>query len=95
MVIARTINANPDILILDEPTRGIDINVKFEIYKLVRQFANEGKAVIMISSELPEVICLSDRVMIMYEGKVTGELRSDEMTEEGIMMYAMGGRENG
>ncbi len=91
VVIARTMNADPDILILDEPTRGIDINVKFEIYKLVRKFAEEGKAVIMISSELPEVISLSDRVIVMYEGKVTGELDSSELTEEKIMMYAMGG----
>lgn len=95
VVIARTMNADPDILILDEPTRGIDINVKFEIYKLVRQFANEGKAVIMISSELPEIICLSDRVIVMYEGRVTGTLNSSELTEEEIMMYAMGGKSNG
>lgn len=95
VVIARTMNVDPDILILDEPTRGIDINVKFEIYKLIRQFADEGKAVIMISSELPEVISLSDRVIVMYEGKITGELESGELTEERIMMYAMGGENNG
>ena len=94
VVIARTMNANPDILILDEPTRGIDINVKFEIYKLIRQFADEGRAVIMISSELPEVISLSDRVIVMYEGRITGELNSSELTEERIMMYAMGGENN-
>ncbi len=93
IVIARTMNTDPDILILDEPTRGIDINVKFEIYKLIRQFADEGKAVIMISSELPEVISLSDRVIVMYEGKITGELDSSELTEEKIMMYAMGGED--
>ena len=94
VVIARTMNVDPDILILDEPTRGIDINVKFEIYKLIRQFADEGKAVIMISSELPEVISLSDRVVVMYEGRITGELDSSELTEERIMMYAMGGENN-
>lgn len=95
VVIARTMNAEPDILILDEPTRGIDINVKFEIYKLIRKFADEGKAVILISSELPEVICLSDRVVVMYEGKITGELNASELTEERIMIHAMGGKENG
>lgn len=94
VVIGRILNVNPDILILDEPTRGIDINVKFEIYKLVRQLANEGMAVIMISSELPEIISLSDRVMIMYEGRVTGELDSSALSEESIMTYAMGGKKD-
>ena len=92
--IALALVGNPPFLILDEPTRGIDINVKFEIYKLIRQFADEGRAVIMISSELPEVISLSDRVIVMYEGRITGELNSSELTEERIMMYAMGGENN-
>ncbi len=91
VVIARTLNVEPDIFILDEPTRGIDINVKFEIYKLIRDFAEEGKAVIMISSELPEIISLSDRVIVMYEGEIKGALDSANLTEENIMTLAMGG----
>lgn len=95
VVIARTMDVNPDILILDEPTRGIDINVKFEIYKLIRNLAKEGKSVIMISSELAEIISLSDRVIVMYEGEIKGELLSSELTEESIMTFAMGGNSNG
>ena len=91
VVIARILNVDPDIFILDEPTRGIDINVKFEIYKLMRSFAEKGKAVIMVSSELPEIISLSDRVIVMHEGEIKGELTSDELTEESIMTLAMGG----
>lgn len=95
VVLAKAINTEPEIFIFDEPTRGIDINVKFEIYKLIRDFAAQGKAVIMISSELPEVISLSDRVIVMYEGAVTGELASSELTEESIMTLAMGGSQSG
>jgi ribose transport system ATP-binding protein len=91
VVIARMLNVEPDILILDEPTRGIDINVKFEIYKLIRNFAKQGKAIIMISSELSEIISLSDRVIVMYEGTSMAELNRSELTEENIMYYAMGG----
>ncbi len=80
----------PEILILDEPTRGIDINVKFEIYKLIRRLAEEGKSIVMISSELPEIISISDRVIVMYEGSIQGELPSSGLTEESIMTYAMG-----
>ena len=90
VVLSRNLNTEPDILILDEPTRGIDINVKFEIYKLIRQLAEEGKSIIMISSELPEIISLCDRVIVMYEGKVQGELLNTELSEELIMTYAMG-----
>lgn len=95
VVLAKAINTEPEIFIFDEPTRGIDINVKFEIYKLIRDFAAQGKAVIMISSELPEVISLSDRVVVMYEGRITGELDSSELTEENIMTLAMGGSQSG
>lgn len=91
IVVSRNLNAEPDILILDEPTRGIDINVKFEIYKLIRHLAKEGKSIIMISSELPEIICISDRVIVMYEGTIQGELSKSDMTEESIMMFAMRG----
>ncbi len=90
IVITRNLNVEPEILILDEPTRGIDINVKFEIYKLIRRLAEEGKSIVMISSELPEIISISDRVIVMYEGSIQGELPSSGLTEESIMTYAMG-----
>ena len=90
IVITRNLNVEPEILILDEPTRGIDINVKFEIYKLIRHLAEEGKSIIMISSELPEIISISDRVVVMYEGSIQGELPNSNLTEESIMTYAMG-----
>ncbi len=91
VVIAKALNARPEILILDEPTRGIDIKTKHEIYKLVQKLAQEGKSIIMISSELPEILNLSDRILIMYEGRITGELRGPEATEELVVHYAMGG----
>lgn len=91
IVFIRNLNVDPKILILDEPTRGIDINIKFEIYKLIRQLANDGKSIILISSELPEIISISDRVIVMYEGEINGELKKSEISEESIMTYAMGG----
>lgn len=91
VVVAKALNVEPDILILDEPTRGIDVNAKHEIYELIRHLADMGKAVILISSELPEVLKLSDRILIMYEGKMTGELSGKEATENDVMQYAVGG----
>lgn len=91
IVFIRNLNVDPKILILDEPTRGIDINIKFEIYKLIRQLADDGKSIILISSELPEIISISDRVIVMYEGGINGELKKSEISEESIMTYAMGG----
>lgn len=91
IVFIRNLNVDPKILILDEPTRGIDINIKFEIYKLIRQLANDGKSIILISSELPEIISISDRVIVMCEGEINGELKKSEISEESIMTYAMGG----
>lgn len=88
VLIARWLLMNPDILIIDEPTRGIDVGAKSEIHKLMSQLAQEGKAIIMISSELPEILGMSDRVIVMHEGKITGELSRDEATQEKIMLYA-------
>lgn len=91
VVLAKWLNCNSDILILDEPTRGIDINAKSEIYQMIVELAESGKSVIVISSELPEIIGLCDRVYVMYEGNITGQLQRDELTQERIMYYAMGG----
>lgn len=91
VVLSKWLNCDSDILILDEPTRGIDINAKSEIYQVIVELAKSGKSVIVISSELPEIIGLCDRVYVMYEGRVTGELNHDQLEQEIIMHYAMGG----
>ena len=78
-----------DIIIFDEPTRGIDIGAKSEIYKLMNQLATEGKALIVISSELPEILGLSDRILVIREGKIKAELSQAEATQELIMKHAM------
>ena len=88
VVIAKWLLRDCDVLIFDEPTRGIDVGAKSEIYKLMNRLAAEGKSIIMISSELPEVLRMSDRVMIMCEGRLTGELDISEATQERIMTYA-------
>ena len=91
VALAKWLSLNPRILILDEPTRGIDVGSKSEIYKLIRKLADSGVAVIMVSSELEEIIGLSDRVMVMHEGRCTGTLAQDEISEERIMQLATGG----
>ena len=78
-----------DIIIFDEPTRGIDIGAKSEIYKLMTQLATEGKALIVISSELPEILGLSDRILVIREGEIKAELSQAEATQELIMKHAM------
>lgn len=88
VVIAKWMLSKPEILILDEPTRGIDIGAKTEIYKLINTLANEGKAVIMISSELPEIIGMSDRVLVLSEGRLTGELHEGGISQMEIMKRA-------
>ncbi|MCF0147189.1 MAG: sugar ABC transporter ATP-binding protein, partial [Clostridium sp.] len=85
VVLSKWIFSEPDILILDEPTRGIDVGAKYEIYTLINALAEEEKAIIVISSELPEVLGLSDRIYVMNEGKIVGELNSDEASQENIM----------
>ena len=91
VVIAKWLGTNPDILILDEPTRGVDIGAKKEIYQIMNNLAEAGVSILMISSELPEVIGMSDRVLVMREGKVTGMVNKENMTQESIMYYATGG----
>lgn len=88
VVIGRTLNAAPSVVILDEPTKGIDVGAKAEIYELINHLAEQGVAVILISSELPELMAMSDRFIVMAEGKVAGELTKEEATEEKIMYLA-------
>lgn len=88
VVIGKWLTADTNILIFDEPTRGIDVGAKSEIYKLLNELAHQGKAIIMISSELPEVLRLSHRIIVMCEGRITGELAAGEATQEKIMTYA-------
>ncbi|MBI9101792.1 MAG: sugar ABC transporter ATP-binding protein [Spirochaetales bacterium] len=88
VVIAKWLIKNSQILIFDEPTRGIDVGAKSEIYALMNELAKEGKSIIMISSELPEVLRMSDRVVVMCEGRITGELDIKDATQESIMDYA-------
>ncbi len=91
VVLAKWLQQNAEILIFDEPTRGIDVGTKHEIYQLMNTLAAEGKAIIMISSELPEVIGMSDRILVMHEGRVTGEVRDIAKTsQEQIMEMAIG-----
>ena len=88
VVIGKWLTADTDILIFDEPTRGIDVGAKSEIYKLLNDLARQGKAIIMISSELPEILRMSHRIIVMCEGRITGELSAQEATQEKIMRYA-------
>jgi ABC-type sugar transport system ATPase subunit len=88
VVLAKWLMSNPKVLILDEPTRGIDVGAKSEIYALMSQLARAGIGIIMISSELPEILAMSDRILVMCEGRVTGILDRGEATQEVIMSYA-------
>jgi ribose transport system ATP-binding protein len=88
VVIGKWLTADTDILIFDEPTRGIDVGAKSEIYKLLNELAHQGKSIIMISSELPEILRMSHRVVVMCEGQVTGILNAGEATQENIMKFA-------
>lgn len=90
VVLAKWMIRNPDILILDEPTRGIDVGAKFEIYKLMTEIVKEGKVVIMVSSELPELIGMCDRIYVMAKGSITGEIKREDFSQELIMKYATG-----
>ncbi len=90
VLVSRWLLTAPDILILDEPTRGIDVGAKSEIHRLMSKLAQEGKAIIMISSELPEILGMSDRVLVMHEGRVGGEFDRKDATQENIMRAATG-----
>jgi len=90
VVLGKWLLNEPDVLIMDEPTRGIDVGAKYEIYKLMCDLAAEGKALIMVSSELPELIGMCDRIYVMCKGEISGELPRDEFTQEAIMRLATG-----
>ncbi len=90
VLIARWLLTEPDILFLDEPTRGIDVGAKSEIHKLMGKLAQSGKAIVMVSSELPEVLGMSDRVIVMHEGEKAGELTREEATQEKVLQLASG-----
>lgn len=91
VVLAKWLMVSPKILIIDEPTRGIDVGAKYEIYVLMNELKKQGMAIIMVSSELPEVLGMSDRVVVLKEGRITGEFENNALTEEKIMEKATGG----
>ena len=88
-VLSKWLCCQADILIFDEPTRGIDVGSKAEIYQLMNQLTASGVAVIMISSELPEILGMSDRILVMHQGRITGELTADEATQEKLLHCAL------
>ncbi len=94
VVLAKWIARDIDVLILDEPTRGVDIGAKEEIYRLIIDFARQGLAIIIVSSELPEILGMSDRIVVIHEGKLTGRLEASSATQESVMGYAAGIRAN-
>lgn len=91
VIIARWLSTNVDVLIFDEPTKGVDVGARVEIYRLIEEFVEQGKAAIVISSDMPEVLGLSDRIVVMYEGRKTGEIEREMFSEELAMEYAIGG----
>jgi ABC-type sugar transport system ATPase subunit len=90
VLLARWLLVNPRVLIVDEPTRGVDVGAKAEVHQLLRDFARQGHAVVLISSDLPEVLTVSDRIYVMRAGRIAGELRRAEATEEAVMRLAAG-----
>jgi len=88
VVISKWLSSQPKVLIMDEPTRGIDVGAKSEVHFLISQLAKEGLAILMISSELPEILGMSDRVLVVCQGRITGEFERSKATEEAIMECA-------
>ena len=93
LVIAKCLNTDPQFMILNEPTRGIDVGAKVEIYKLINRLCEQGRAVLMISSELPEIMSMSDRIYVMCEGKITGEVQKEEFSQTYLMELGIGGQQ--
>jgi ribose transport system ATP-binding protein len=89
VVLAKWLALSPKVLIVDEPTRGIDVGAKAEIYRLLRDLAREGVAIVIISSDMEEILHVSDRVAVMHEGRITGVLERADCTEPRIMMLAV------
>jgi ABC-type sugar transport system ATPase subunit len=90
VVLAKWLASDPKVLILDEPTRGIDVGAKAEVYAIMNDLVQQGIGIIMISSEMPEILAISDRILVMYEGRIMGELTRAEATQERIMTLASG-----
>ena len=89
-MLAKWLERNADVIIFDEPTRGIDVGAKYEIYLLINRLAAQGKAILMISSELPEVLGMSDRILVMHAGRITGEITDvANATQEQVMNLAI------
>ena len=95
VVLSKWLLNDPKILYLDEPTRGIDVGAKYEIYKIIDELAKQGVGIVIVSSELPEILGMSDRVLVMSEGSIQGELSREEATQEKIMTLATGGKKRG
>ena len=91
VVLAKWFATRADIFIFDEPTRGIDVGAKEEIYRVMIELLKQGKAIIMISSDMPELISMSDRIMVMRGGSLVAEVQKDEISEENILKYSIGG----
>ena len=91
VVLGKWLSMKPNILLLDEPTRGIDVGAKQEIYQLMEELADQGMSILFVSSELEEIIGMSDRVIVMHEGRLAGELDRSELSEQSIMNLATGG----
>ncbi|WP_290385197.1 ATP-binding cassette domain-containing protein, partial [uncultured Escherichia sp.] len=90
VAIARGLMTRPKVLILDEPTRGVDVGAKKEIYQLINQFKADGLSIILVSSEMPEVLGMSDRIIVMHEGHLSGEFTREQATQEVLMAAAVG-----
>jgi ribose transport system ATP-binding protein len=91
VVLGKWLAMNPRVLLLDEPTRGIDVGAKSEIYGLMEQLAADGVAILFVSSDMEEVMGMSDRTLVMHDGEITGELQRGELTEQAVMNLATGG----
>ncbi|MDO5323063.1 MAG: sugar ABC transporter ATP-binding protein [Clostridia bacterium] len=91
VVVAKGLNTEPKLMILNEPTRGVDVGAKVEIYNLINDLCESRKAVLMISSELPEIMSMADRIFVIHEGRITGEILKDDFSQETLLKYAIGG----
>jgi putative multiple sugar transport system ATP-binding protein len=94
VVLAKWMFTDPELLILDEPTRGIDVGAKYEIYGIIQKLADQGKGVIVISSELPELLGLSDRIYTIFEGAITGEVTREDANQESLMKLMTASRKS-
>jgi len=91
VVLAKWLLSDSEVMILDEPTRGIDVGAKREIFEIINKLAAQGKAIIFISSEMEEILGVSDRIIVMHEGKISGEVMKKDFSEQVITEYAFGG----